>query len=120
MVKVFFKANLFDNQPLQNVHHEPHDSWISSVRLNNSSHEEDRDVGQLHKLLQYDGQDFLRVDLLLLKAKLGGLQHCSHILVTGRHVDVVQGYQEVSWRKRTLRPKSSEYFFHNSLEQQAR
>ena len=60
--------------------------------LNNSSHEKDRDVGQLHKLLQYDGQDFLRVDLLLLKAELGGLQHGSHVLVTGSHVDVVQGY----------------------------
>lgn len=117
MVKISYKANLFDNQPLQNVHHEPHDPGISCVRLNNSSHEEDRDVRQLHKLLQYNGQDFLCVDLLLLKAKLGGLQHCSHILVTCCHIDVVQGYQEVSWRKRTLRPKSGEYFFHNSLEQ---
>jgi len=91
-------ANLFDNKPLQNVHDESHDPGISGVRLNNGSHEKDRDVGQLHQLLQHDGQDFLRVDFLLLKAELSGLQDGSHVLVTGRHVDVVQGYQEVSRR----------------------
>ena len=48
------------------------------MRLDDGAHEEVGDVGQLHQLLQHDGHHLLAVDLLVLEAQLGGLQHCNN------------------------------------------
>ena len=81
---------LLDNQPLQDVHNKSDDSRVRGVRLDHGPHEQHRDVWQLHKLLENDGQDFLRVDLLVLEEELGGLHDGAHVVVAGIDVNVVQ------------------------------
>lgn len=55
--------NLLDDQPLQDVENKADDSWVRGVSLQHSPHEQCWDGGLLHELLQYDGQNFLSVDL---------------------------------------------------------
>ena len=70
--------HLLDDQPLQDVDDEAQDLGEGGVRLDDGAHEEVGDVGQLHQLLQHDGHHLLAVDLLVLEAQLGGLQHCNN------------------------------------------